>query len=178
MPGRHSRPDAADHRQNRRNILAKKSRKVIANNKKAFHDYFVEERYEAGIVLTGTEIKSIRGGGVSIKESYAKITSKGELVVTGMHIAPYEQGNRYNVDPLRVRTLLMHKKEILKLYSTLKTQQGLTLIPLSVYLDENSRCKVELGLCRGKKNYDKRESEAKKTAERRMEKAIKASRNR
>lgn len=158
--------------------MAKKTRKVIANNKKAFHDYFVEERYEAGIVLTGTEIKSIRKGGVSIKESYAKITSKGELVVTGMHIAPYEQGNRYNVDPLRVRTLLMHRKEINKLYGTLKTQQGLTLIPLSVYLDENGRCKVEVGLCRGKKNYDKRESEAKKSAARKIDKAIKESRNR
>lgn len=158
--------------------MAKTSRKVIANNKKAFHDYFVEQRYEAGIVLTGTEIKSVRKGGVSIKESYAKITSKGELVVTGMHIAPYEQGNRYNVDPLRVRTLLMHRKEINKLYGTIKTQQGLTLIPLSVYLDENGRCKVELGLCRGKKNYDKREAEAKKDAARKMDKAIKASRNR
>ena len=155
-----------------------KGRKVVANNKKAFHDYFVEERYEAGIVLTGTEIKSVRKGGVSIKESYAKITSKGELIVTGMHIAPYEQGNRYNVDPLRVRTLLMHKKEISKLYGTVKTQQGLTLIPLSVYLDENGRCKVELGLCRGKKNYDKREAEAKRDADRKMDKAIKASRNR
>ena len=158
--------------------MAKTSRKVIANNKKAFHDYFVEQRYEAGIVLTGTEIKSIRKGGVSIKESYAKITSKGELVVTGMHIAPYEQGNRFNVDPLRVRTLLMHRKEINKLYGTIKTQQGLTLIPLSVYLDENGRCKIELGLCRGKKNYDKRESEAKRDAARKMDKAIKASRNR
>ena len=158
--------------------MAKRSKKVIANNKKAYHDYFVEDRFEAGIVLTGTEIKSIRRGGVSIKESYAKITSKGELVVTGMHIAPYEQGNRYNVDPLRVRTLLMHKKEINKLYGTVKTQQGLTLIPLSVYLDENGRCKIELGLCRGKKNYDKREAEAKRDANRRMEKAIKASRNR
>ena len=158
--------------------MAQHSRKVIANNRKAFHDYFVEERYEAGIVLTGTEIKSVRRGGVSIKESYAKITSKGELVVTGMHIAPYEQGNRYNVDPLRVRTLLMHRKEISKLYGTLKTQQGLTLIPLSVYLDENGRCKVELGLCRGKKNYDKRESAAKRDAERKMDKAIKASKNR
>ena len=158
--------------------MAKKSKKVIANNKKAFHDYFVEERYEAGIVLTGTEIKSIRKGGVSIKESYAKITNKGELVVTGMHIAPYEQGNRYNVDPLRVRTLLMHKKEISKLYGTVKTQQGLTLIPLSVYLDENGRCKIELGLCRGKKNYDKRESEARRDAERKMDKAIKSSRHR
>ena len=159
--------------------MAKKStRKVVANNKKAFHDYFVEERYEAGIVLTGTEIKSIRKGSVSIKESYAKITSKGELVVTGMHIAPYEQGNRYNVDPLRVRTLLMHRKEINKLYGTVKTQQGLTLIPLSVYLDENGRCKIELGLCRGKKNYDKRDAEAKCDAARKMDKAIKASRNR
>ena len=158
--------------------MAKKSKKVIANNKKAYHDYFVEDRFEAGIVLTGTEIKSIRRGGVSIKESYAKITSKGELVVTGMHIAPYEQGNRYNVDPLRVRTLLMHKKEINKLYGTVKAQQGLTLIPLSVYLDENGRCKIELGLCRGKKNYDKREAEAKRDANRRMDKAIKASRNR
>ena len=158
--------------------MAKGSKKVIANNKKAFHDFFVEDRFEAGIVLTGTEIKSIRRGGVSIKESYAKITSKGELIVTGMHIAPYEQGNRFNVDPLRPRTLLMHRKEIDKLYGTLKTQQGLTLIPLSVYLDENSRCKIELGLCRGKKNYDKRESDAKRDAQRKMDKAIKASRNR
>ena len=158
--------------------MADRPRKIIANNKKAYHDYFVEERYEAGIVLTGTEIKSIRKGGVSIKESYAKITSKGELVVTGMHIAPYDHGNRYNVDPLRVRTLLMHRKEITKLYSTVKTNQGLTLIPLSVYLDEKGRCKVELGLCRGKKNYDKREAEAKRSADRRIDKAIKASRNR
>ncbi len=158
--------------------MAKYSRKVVANNKKAFHDYFIENRYEAGIVLTGTEIKSIRKGSVSIKESYAKITSKGELVVTGMHIAPYEQGNRFNVDPLRVRTLLMHKKEIIKLYNTLKTQQGLTLIPLSVYIDENGRCKVELGLARGKKNYDKRESEAKRDAERKMDKVVKAMKKR
>lgn len=158
--------------------MAKRSRKVIANNKKAFHDYTILERYETGIVLTGTEIKSIRNGSCSIKESYAKITSKGELVVTGMHIAPYEQGNRFNVDPLRVRTLLMHKKEINKLYGTIKTQQGLTLIPLTVYLDENGRCKVELGLAKGKKNYDKREAQAKRDAERKMDKAIKASRNR
>lgn len=158
--------------------MGKRSRRVVANNKKAFHDYTIEERYEAGIVLTGTEIKSVRKGGVSIKESYCKITSKGELVVTGMHIAPYEQGNRFNVDPLRVRTLLMHKKEIMKLYGTIKTQQGLTLIPLSVYLDENGRCKVELGLARGKKIYDKREAQAKRDAQRKMDKAIKASRNR
>lgn len=131
-----------------------------------------------GIVLTGTEIKSIRAGGVSIKESYAKITSKGELVITGMHIAPYEQGNRFNVDPLRPRTLLMHKKEINKLYGTIKTQQGLTLIPLSVYLDEHGRCKIELGLARGKKLYDKREAEAERDAKRKMDKAIKASKMR
>ncbi len=158
--------------------MAKHLRKVVANNKKAFHDYFIENRYEAGIVLTGTEIKSIRKGSVSIKESYAKITSKGELVVTGMHIAPYEQGNRFNVDPLRVRTLLMHKREITKLHGTLKTQQGLTLIPLTVYIDENGRCKVELGLARGKKNYDKREVQAKKDAERKMDKAVKEMRKR
>ena len=158
--------------------MAKRTRKIVANNKKAFHDYIIEDRFEAGIVLTGTEIKSIRKGACSIKESYAKITSKGELVLTGMHIAPYEQGNRYNVDPLRVRTLLMHKKEINKLYGIVKTQQGLTLIPLSVYLDENGRCKIELGLARGKKNYDKREAQAKRDAERKMDKAIKASRNR
>ena len=158
--------------------MAKKQRKVVANNKKAFHDYFIEDTYEAGIVLTGTEIKSVRAGKVSIKESYAKVDRHGEVIVYGMHIAPYEQGNRYNVDPLRVRTLLMHKKEINKLYGTVKTQQGLTLIPLSVYLDEHGRCKVELGLCRGKKNYDKREAEAKRDANRKIDKAIKASRNR
>ena len=158
--------------------MAKRSRKIIANNKKAFHDYFVDEKFEAGIVLTGTEIKSVRAGKVSVKESYIKITSKGEMVITGMHIAPYEQGNRWNVDPMRVRTLLMHRREIDKLYGTIKTQQGLTLIPLSVYLDENGRCKVEVGLCRGKKNYDKREDMAKKDANRKMDRAIKESRNR
>ena len=158
--------------------MAKRSRKIVANNKKAFHDYIIEDRFEAGIVLTGTEIKSIRKGSCSIKESYAKITSNGELVITGMHIAPYEQGNCYNVDPLRVRTLLMHTKEINKLYGIVKSQQGLTLIPLSVYLDENGRCKIELGLARGKKNYDKREAQAKRDAERKMDKAIKVSRNR
>ena len=158
--------------------MAKRSRKVIANNKKAFHDFFIEEKYEAGIVLTGTEIKSIRNGKVSIKESFAKINSKGELIVTGMHVAPYEQGNRFNVDPLRPRTLLMHRKEIDKLYGTIKTQQGLTLIPLSVYLDENGRCKIELGLARGKHNYDKRDVAAKKEAALKMDRAIKNSKNR
>lgn len=157
--------------------MATGSHKIVANNKKAFHDYFIEEKYEAGIVLTGTEIKSVRQGNVSIKESFCKITSKGELIVTGMHIAPYEQGNIFNVDPLRVRTLLMHRREIDKLYGTVKTQQGLTLIPLSVYLDSHGRCKVEVGLARGKKNYDKREVEAKKEANRKIDRAIKNSLN-
>ena len=157
--------------------MAKDSRKVVANNKKAFHDYFIEEQFEAGIVLTGTEIKSVRNGKVSIKESFCKITSKGELVVTGMHISPYDQGNRFNVDPMRVRTLLMHRKEIDKLNGTIQ-QQGLTLIPLEVYLDERGYCKVGIGLARGKKNYDKREVEAKKEAARKMDRAIKNSINR
>lgn len=157
--------------------MARSSRKVVANNKKAFHDFFIEEKYEAGIVLTGTEIKSIRQGKVSIKESFCKINSKGELFVAGMHISPYEQGNRYNVDPLRPRTLLMHRKEINKLYGTVKTQQGLTIVPLSVYLDERGLCKVEIGLARGKKNYDKREVEARKEANRKMDRAIKNSIN-
>ena len=147
--------------------MAKRTRKTVANNKKAFHDYFIEERYEAGIVLTGTEIKSVRKGSVSIKESYAKITNKGELIITGMRIAPYEQGNRFNTDPLRVRTLLMHKKEIIKLQS-LTQKQGYTIVPLSLYLS-GSLVKVELGLCRGKKLYDKRETEAKKQAQRDIE---------
>ena len=158
--------------------MPKRDRYIVANNKKAFHDYYIEEKYEAGIVLTGTEIKSIRAGKVSIKESFAKIDSKGELHIVGMHVSPYEQGNRFNVDPLSPRTLLMHRKEINKLYGTLKTQQGLTLVPLSVYLDENGRCKIELGLARGKKNYDKRDVAAEKEAARKMDRAIKASRNR
>lgn len=149
-------------------------RKIVANNKKARHDYFVEETHEAGIVLTGTEIKSVRAGKVSIKESYAHI-HHGEMTILGMHISPYEQGNRFNVEPLRERKLLLHKKEILKLYGAVKTQ-GLTLIPLSVYLNEAGRCKVEIGLCRGKKNYDKRETIAKKDAARKMDRAIKGSR--
>lgn len=150
--------------------------KLIANNKKALHDYFIEQRFEAGIVLTGTEIKSIRHGGVSIKESFCKINSKGEVIVAGMHIAPYEQGNIFNVDPLRIRTLLLHRKEIDKLYGLIKTQPGLTLIPLSVYIDVNGRCKVEIGLARGKKKYDKREVAAKKDANRNIARAIKNSR--
>ena len=147
----------------------KRNKKLVANNKKARHDYFIEEVYEAGIVLTGTEIKSIRAGKVSIKESYAKIEN-GEMIVYGMNISPYEQGNRFNVDPLRPRKLLLHKQEIRKLigYTTLK---GLTIMPLTVYINEDGRAKMEIAVARGKKLYDKRDDIAKRDAERRMAKA-------
>ncbi|MEE0180627.1 MAG: SsrA-binding protein SmpB [Anaerovoracaceae bacterium] len=147
----------------------KRNKKLVANNKKARHDYFIEEVYEAGLVLTGTEIKSIRAGKVSIKESYAKIEN-GEMIVYGMNISPYEQGNRFNVDPLRPRKLLLHKQEIRKLigYTTLK---GLTIVPLTVYINEDGRAKMEIAVARGKKLYDKRDDIAKRDAERRMAKA-------
>ena len=144
---------------------------MVANNKKARHDYFIEEVYEAGIVLTGTEIKSIRAGKVSIKESYAKV-EKAEVFVYGMNISPYEQGNRFNVDPLRPRKLLLHKQEIRKLIGY-TTQKGMTLVPLNMYINEDGRCKMELGVCRGKKNYDKRDDIAKKDAARKMDQAMK-----
>ncbi len=148
----------------------KKERKLAASNKKARHDYFIEEVYEAGIVLTGTEIKSVRQGKVSIKESYAKI-EQGELIIYGMNIRPYEQGNRFNVDPLRPRKLLLHKKEIRRLAGAIKLQ-GLTAVPLKMYINENGRAKLEIALARGKKNYDKRETIAKRDAERSMERAV------
>ncbi len=143
--------------------------KSVAQNKKAFHDYFVEERFEAGIELFGTEVKSIRLGQLNLKDSYCTVKD-GELFLRGMHISPYEKGNIFNRDPVRPRRLLMHKREIIKLYSKLK-QDGLALIPLSVYL-KDSRVKVELGLCKGKKLYDKRDSAARKDAERDMARAI------
>ena len=151
--------------------MAKKERKLVANNKKAYHDYFIEETYEAGIVLTGTEIKSVRQGKVSIKESYAKIHN-GEMFLYGMNISPYEQGNRFNVDSLRDRKLLLHKQEIRKLigYTTMK---GLTIVPLKMYINEEGRAKVEIGVARGKKNYDKREDIAKRDAKRDMERKMK-----
>ena len=151
--------------------MVKREKKLVANNKKARHDYFIEETYEAGIVLTGTEIKSIRAGKVSIKESYAKIEN-GEMIVYGMNISPYEQGNRFNVDPLRPRKLLLHKQEIRKLigYTTIK---GLTLIPLSMYINEDGRAKMQLAVARGKKNYDKRDDMAKKDAARKIDQAMK-----
>ena len=151
--------------------MAKKERKLVANNKKAYHDYFIEEIYEAGIVLTGTEIKSVRQGKVSIKESYAKIENS-EMILYGMNISPYEQGNRYNVEPLRPRKLLLHKQEIRKLigYTTMK---GLTLVPLKMYINEEGRAKVEIAVARGKKNYDKRDDIAKRDAKRDMDRKMK-----
>ena len=151
--------------------MANKQRKMIANNKKARHDYFIEETYEAGIVLTGTEIKSARLGKVSIKESYARI-EKEEMMIYGMNISPYEQGNRFNVDPLRPRKLLLHKKEIRKLIGATKLK-GLTLVPLTMYINESGRAKIEIALARGKKNYDKRDAIAKRDASRNMERAMK-----
>ena len=144
--------------------------KLAANNKKARHDYFIEDTYEAGIVLTGTEIKSIRQGKVSIKESFAKV-EKGEVILYGMNISPYEFGNRYNVDPLRPRKLLLNKREIQKLigYTTL---QGLTLVPLKIYINDRGKAKLELAVARGKKDYDKRNTIAKRDADRRMQQAI------
>lgn len=147
-----------------------KEKKIVANNKKARHDYFIEDVYEAGMVLTGTEIKSIRGGKVNIKESYAKIEN-GELIIYGMHISPYEQGNRFNVDPLRPRKLLLHKQEIRKLIG-LTTLKGLTLVPLNLYINPKGLAKLELAVARGKKNYDKRDDIAKRDADRRMQKAV------
>ncbi len=148
-----------------------KQKKIIANNKKARHDYFIEEVYEAGIVLTGTEIKSIRQGRINLKESYAKVES-GELIIYGMHISPYEQGNRYNVDPLRPRKLLLHRQEIRKLIGY-TTQKGLTLVPLTVYINEKGLAKMEIAVARGKKNYDKREDIAKRDQERHIQQEIK-----
>ena len=145
--------------------------KIISQNKNAYHDYFVEERYEAGVELFGTEVKSIRAGKVNIKESYCDIKD-GEVFAVGMHISPYEQGNVFNKDPLRPKKLLLHKREILKLFG-LTAQKGYTLVPLQVYL-KNSRVKVEIGLCRGKKLYDKRDDMARNDAKRDMERAFKS----
>ncbi len=145
-------------------------RQVVAQNKKARHDYFVLETYEAGIELFGTEVKSIRKGKINLKDSWCSIDA-GEIFVNGMHISHYEQGNIFNRDPMRVKRLLMHKKEINRLLGVTK-QQGLTLIPLSVYFLKG-RAKLEIGLCKGKKNYDKRETMAKRDAQRDMERAAK-----
>ena len=147
--------------------------KVIATNKKAYHDYFIEERFECGIALFGTEVKSMRQGKINLKESWAQVR-KGEIWVEGMHISPFEQGNIFNKDPLRKRKLLMHKREIRKLDS-LVMRQGYTLIPLEVYL-KDGRMKVQLGLCKGKQTHDKRESMAKRDSDREIQRAMRASR--
>lgn len=144
--------------------------KIAAQNKKAYHDYFVEDIYEAGVELAGTEVKSIRAGAVNMKDSYCSI-DKGEIYMTGVHISPYEKGNLFNKDPLRVRRLLLHKKEIMKLFG-LVGKEGYTLVPLKMYF-RGSRVKVEIGLCRGKKLYDKRDSIAKKEANRDIDRALK-----
>ena len=151
----------------------KKGTKQVAANKKAWHDYFVEEKYEAGIELAGTEVKSIRQGHINLKDSYCTFKD-GEIFVRGMHISPYEQGNIFNRDPMRVRKLLMHKKEILKLYGTVK-QTGYSLIPISLYF-KDSKVKLQVGLCKGKKLYDKRADMAERSAKRDMERAIKEQR--
>lgn len=150
--------------------MASNELQTVANNKKAFHDYFVIESLEAGIELFGTEVKSIRNGRINLKDAWCSIDG-GEIFVRGMHISPYDHGNIFNRDPLRVRKLLLHKREINRLYGLMK-QQGYTLIPLSAYF-KKGRLKIQVGLCKGKKNYDKREDMARKSAKRDMERAVK-----
>lgn len=151
-------------------MAAEKGKKIIAQSKKAWHDYFVDETYEAGVALTGTEIKSVRAGKVNLKDSYCSF-EKGEVFAVGVHISPYEQGNRYNHLPLRDKKLLLHRREILKLQGKVQ-QKGFSVVPLSLYFS-GSYVKMEIGLCRGKKLYDKRESDAKREADRMMERRMK-----
>lgn len=153
-------------------MVRKKNSNSLAENRKARHDYFVEETIEAGIALVGTEVKSIRAGKCNLKESYADVDN-GEITIKGMHISPYEQGNIFNVDPLRERKLLLHKEQIAR-FAGLVSQQGFTLVPLSLYL-KNGKVKVALGLCRGKKNYDKRDSMLEKAHKRDIERQLKNS---
>lgn len=150
--------------------MAKEAMKLVANNKKAYHDYFIDEKYEAGIELHGTEVKSMRMGKCSIKESFIRIEN-GEVFVYGMHVSPYEKGNIFNKDPLRVKRLLLHKSEIHKLAGKI-AEKGFTLVPLQVYF-KDGRAKVEIGLARGKKLYDKRQDIAKKDQKREAEKEFK-----
>ena len=149
--------------------MDKSGTKTIAQNRKAYHDYFVEDRYEAGIELFGTEVKSIRAGTLNLKDSFC-VAKDGEIYAYSLHISPYEQGNIFNRDPDRPKRLLLHKREIRKLHAMQK-QDGYALIPLSVYF-KNSRVKVELGLCKGKKTYDKRDAVAKRDAKREMDRAM------
>ncbi|MCI6812172.1 MAG: SsrA-binding protein SmpB [Lachnospiraceae bacterium] len=150
--------------------MSREAMKLVANNKKAYHDYFVEEKIEAGLVLHGTEVKSLRMGKCSIKEAFIRIEN-GEMFIYGMHISPYEKGNIFNKDPLRVKKLLLHKTEINKLLGKIK-EKGFTIVPLQVYFKEG-KAKVEIGLCRGKKLYDKRQDIAKKDQKREAEKEFK-----
>ena len=152
--------------------MSKESRKLIAKNSKAFHDYFVEDRYEAGIELAGTEVKSIRMGNVNLKDSFCTIKD-GQMTLNGMHVSPYEKGNIFNREPRRPRRLLMHKREILRLFAI--KQDGYSLIPLSIYF-RGPRVKLEIGLAKGKKLYDKRETAARKDAKREMDRALKLQR--
>ena len=151
-------------------MAKQKGTKTIADNRKAFHDYYVLERFEAGIELAGTEVKSIRAGQVNLKDSYCTVKD-GELFVRAMHISPYEHGNIFNKDPVRPRRLLMHKREILKLNARVM-QDGVALVPLSLYF-KDSRVKVELGLCKGKKLYDKRDSDAERQSKRDIDRMMK-----
>lgn len=151
-------------------MAEKLTTKTIAQNKKAFHDYYVEESMEAGIELAGTEVKSLRQGRANLKDAWCSVVN-GELLLNGMHISPYEQGNIFNKDPLRVRRLLMHKREIMRLFGLVK-QDGYSLIPLSLYF-KGSMVKVQVGLCKGKKLYDKRQDLAAKAAKRDIERAMK-----
>ncbi|MBQ9130936.1 MAG: SsrA-binding protein SmpB [Clostridia bacterium] len=144
--------------------------KIVSQNKKAYHEYFVDEKFEAGLELTGTEVKSLRKGSINLKDSFCRVDN-GELLVFGMHISPYEQGNIFNRDPYRTRRLLMHKKEIMRLFGQVG-QKGYALIPLSVYF-KGKWAKMEIGLCRGKKLYDKRDADAERSAKREMERAFK-----
>ena len=153
--------------------MEKKTKAPVAiENRRAFHEYFIEERFEAGIELTGTEVKSIRRGRANLGDSYAGV-EHGEMYLYNMHVSPYEQGNRFNHDPLRTRRLLMHKHEILRLYATIR-QEGLTLVPTKLYF-KGGRVKIEIGLARGKKNYDKRDTEAKRESDRDISRQLKSS---
>ena len=157
-----------------KNIVVKKNNSgTNAQNNRARHDYFIEEKFEAGIVLFGTEVKSVRAGKMNLKDSYVQIKD-GEMWLVGAHISPYEQGTRENKDPVRMRKLLMHKREIIRLFSIIK-QDGLTLVPTSCYFKDD-KVKVEIGLAKGKKNYDKRDTQASRTAERDIERTLKTRR--
>lgn len=150
--------------------MAKEEMKLVANNKKAYHDYFIEEKYEAGLVLHGTEVKSLRMGKCSVKEAFIRIEN-GEVFIYGMHISPYEKGNIFNKDPLRVKKLLLHKQQIRKLIGN-SSEKGYTIVPLQVYF-KDGRAKIEIGLAKGKKLYDKRQDIARKDQKREAEKEMK-----